>query len=134
WSGLCNVIHAFSELVFVSAPLDPDEILINEELRPIRMEQRSFSMWEMANLWIGLVVGVPLYYMEISLVEMGMAWWQGIAVIMEGNLLLLFPLVLTGNTGTKFQFHAFHEGLSLGWEVHRKASSSQYFSISHSQY
>ncbi|GLJ06905.1 hypothetical protein SUGI_0052040 [Cryptomeria japonica] len=97
-----TMLHGFLGPVSVAAPLDPDEGLINEDLRPTSVEERSFSGWEMASLWIGMVVGVPSYYMAGSLVEMGMAWWQGIATVMAGNLLLLFPLVLTGHPGTKY--------------------------------
>eukprot|EP01018_Ginkgo_biloba_P020242 Gb_34051 [translate_table: standard] len=94
--------RALLEPVSVSIPSNPDQSLINEDLKPTSIEERSFSGWEMASLWIGLVVGVPSYYMAGSLVEMGMAWWQGIATVMAGNLLLLLPLVLTGHPGTKY--------------------------------
>lgn len=63
---------------------------------------RIFSVWDMACLWVGLVVGVPTYYMAGSLVEMGMAWWQGILTVLAGNLVVLVPMVLSGHAGTKF--------------------------------
>lgn len=98
----CRVAQALLEPVSAAVPLNPDPSLINEDLRPTSLKERSFSRWEMASLWIGLVVGVPSYYMAGSLVEMGMAWWQGIATVMTGNVLLLFPLILTGHPGTKY--------------------------------
>lgn len=98
----CRVAQALLEPVSAAVPLNPDPSLINEDLRPTSMKERTFSRWEMASLWIGLVVGVPSYYMAGSLVEMGMAWWQGIATVMTGNVLLLFPLILTGHPGTKY--------------------------------
>lgn len=100
--SLTMMSHGFLGPICVAAPLDPDEGLLNEDLRPTSVEERSFSGWEMASLWIGMVVGVPSYYMAGSLVDMGMSWWQGIATVMAGNLLLLFPLVLTGHPGTKY--------------------------------
>lgn len=98
----CSIAQALLEPVSAAFPLNPDPRLINEDLKPTSLKERSFSKWEMASLWIGLVVGVPSYYMAGSLVEMGMAWWQGIATVMTGNLLLLFPLILTGHPGTKY--------------------------------
>lgn len=98
----CVVVQALLEPVSATVPLNPDPSLINEDLRPTSLKERSFSKWEMASLWIGLVVGVPSYYLAGSLVEMGMAWWQGIATVMTANLLLLFPLILTGHPGTKY--------------------------------
>ncbi|KAL2923700.1 Purine-uracil permease NCS1 [Bienertia sinuspersici] len=56
----------------------------------------------MASLWIGLVVGVPTYYLAGSLVDLGMAWWQGIATVVAANLILLVPLVLTGEPGVRY--------------------------------
>lgn len=74
----------------------PDPTLTNDDLKPTTAGQRTFSGWEMASLWIGLVVGVPTYYLAGSLVDLGMAWWQGIATVVTANIILLIPLILTG--------------------------------------
>ncbi|GMI96614.1 nucleobase cation symporter 1, plastidic nucleobase transporter [Hibiscus trionum] len=81
---------------------EPDPTLANDDLKPTTPTQRNFHWWEMASLWIGLVVGVPSYYMAASLVDLGMAWWQGIATVVAANMILLVPLVLTGHPGTKY--------------------------------
>ncbi|CAL1398322.1 unnamed protein product [Linum trigynum] len=83
-------------------PADPDPALINEDLKPTEPGQRTFTGWEMASLWVGLVVGVPTYYLAGSLVDLGMAWWQGIATVVLANVILLFPLILTGDPGTRY--------------------------------
>lgn len=81
---------------------EPDPTLTNDDLKPTTPSQRTFSWWEMASLWIGLVVGVPSYYLAGSLVDLGMAWWQGIATVVAANMILLVPLVLTGHPGTRY--------------------------------
>ncbi|KAI4349068.1 hypothetical protein L6164_009710 [Bauhinia variegata] len=81
---------------------EADPTLINEDLKPTTPSERTFSGLEMASLWVGLVVGVPSYYLAGSLVDLGMAWWQGIATVVAANLILLFPLVLTGHPGTRY--------------------------------
>lgn len=81
---------------------EADPTLINDDLKPTTPSQRTFSGWEMASLWIGLVVGVPSYYLAGSLVELGMAWWQGIATVVAANLILLVPLILTGEPGARY--------------------------------
>lgn len=81
---------------------EPDPTLSNDDLKPTTPGQRTFSWWEMASLWVGLVVGVPSYYLAGSLVDLGMAWWQGIATVVAANIILLFPLVLTGHPGTRY--------------------------------
>lgn len=79
-----------------------DPTLTNDDLKPTALDQRTFSRWELASLWVGLVVGVPTYYLAGSLVDLGMAWWQGIATVVAANIVLLVPLVLTGHPGTKY--------------------------------
>ncbi|KAJ6746756.1 NCS1 FAMILY PURINE/PYRIMIDINE TRANSPORTER [Salix koriyanagi] len=83
-------------------PFEPDPTLTNDDLRPTTPAERTFSGWEMASLWIGLVVGVPSYYLAGSLVDLGMAWWQGIATVVAANIILLVPLILTGHPGTRY--------------------------------
>lgn len=51
---------------------------------------------------MGLVVGVPSYYLAGSLVDLGMAWWQAICTVVSANIILLGPLVLTGHPGTRY--------------------------------
>ncbi|XP_051132126.1 purine-uracil permease NCS1 [Andrographis paniculata] len=80
----------------------PDPALINDDLKPTAADQRTLSGTEMASLWVGLVVGVPAYYLAGSLVDLGMAWWQGTAIVFTANLILLLPLVLTGHPGTRY--------------------------------
>ncbi|CAI5969661.1 unnamed protein product [Closterium sp. NIES-64] len=56
----------------------------------------------MASLWVGLVVGVPTWYLAATLVEVGMAWWQGLLTVLAGNLLVLIPMLLNGHPGCKY--------------------------------
>lgn len=79
-----------------------DPTLTNDYLKPTTSSERTFSGWEMASLWIGLVVGVPSYYLAGSLVDLGMAWWQGISTVVIANMILLVPLILTGHPGTRY--------------------------------
>ncbi|KAK7277454.1 hypothetical protein RJT34_22467 [Clitoria ternatea] len=87
---------------FPDLDYEPDPTLSNEDLRPTPPSQRTFSGFEIASLWVGLVVGVPTYYLAGSLVDLGMAWWQGIATVVFANMILLVPLVLTGHPGTLY--------------------------------
>ncbi|WCJ34419.1 Purine-uracil permease NCS1 [Euphorbia peplus] len=81
---------------------EPHPTLTNEDLKPTTQIERTFSGYEMASLWIGLVVGVPTYYLAGSLVDLGMSWWQGIATVVAANFILLVPLILTGDPGTRY--------------------------------
>ncbi|CAI9270776.1 unnamed protein product [Lactuca saligna] len=80
----------------------PDPTLINDDLAPTPASQRTYSGWEMASLWVGLVVGVPTYYLAGSLVDLGMSWWQGILTVVTANIITVVALGLTGHPGTKY--------------------------------
>ncbi|KAK9048343.1 hypothetical protein SSX86_032694 [Deinandra increscens subsp. villosa] len=84
------------------ASAQPDPTLTNDDLRPTTQSQRTYSGWEMASLWVGLVVGVPTYYLAGSLVDLGMAWWQGILTVVAANIITFIALGLTGHPGTRY--------------------------------
>ncbi|KZV15228.1 hypothetical protein F511_28577 [Dorcoceras hygrometricum] len=81
---------------------EPDPTLTNDDLNPTTSAQRTLSGLEMACMWVGLVVGVPTYYLAGSLVDLGMAWWQGIATVVAANFIILIPLILTGYPGARY--------------------------------
>lgn len=74
----------------------------SRDLRPVPPHQRTATAWDMASLWVGLVIGVPSYYVAGSLVEEGMAWWQGIAIVVAAKAILLLPLLLAAAPGTRY--------------------------------
>ncbi|KAL8202048.1 hypothetical protein R6Q57_011195 [Mikania cordata] len=80
----------------------PDPTLTNDDLAPTKESERTYSAWEMASLWVGLVVGVPSYYLAGSLVDLGMAWWQGILTVVTANIITFIALGLTGHPGTRY--------------------------------
>ncbi|KAJ8467661.1 hypothetical protein OPV22_030213 [Ensete ventricosum] len=113
----CFRVTATPPLRFKSAPIrssssslivvpkcssDPDATVGGSDLAPIPVSVRTFTAWDMASLWVGLVVGVPAYYLVDSLVNLGMSWWQGVATIVIANLIVFFPLVLTDVLGTRY--------------------------------
>ncbi|KAF7804381.1 purine-uracil permease NCS1 [Senna tora] len=82
--------------------LNSDPILTNDDLKPTSPSQRCFTVFDMATLWVAMVVGVPAYYLAGSLVDLGMAWWQGILTVVAANIILLVPLILTAQPGTHY--------------------------------
>ncbi len=81
---------------------DPDPSLINDDIRPTRLDERHWSVWNMAALWVGMVVCVPSYMLAGGLIQAGMSAWQAIGTILLGNVLVLIPMVLNGHPGTKY--------------------------------
>ncbi|CAI7924784.1 unnamed protein product, partial [Closterium sp. NIES-53] len=92
----------FIQPIAARLPVQPHPSLINDDLVPTLANQRTFDAWHMASLWVGLVVGVPTWYLAATLVEVGMAWWQGLLTVLAGNLLVLIPMLLNGHPGCKY--------------------------------
>ena len=82
--------------------LDADPTLINDDIRPVPLAERKWSVLNMASLWVGMVVCVPTYMLAAGLIEQGMSWKQAVATVMLGNIIVLVPMILNGHPGTKY--------------------------------
>ncbi len=81
---------------------NPSPTLINDDLAPTVAADRTWSVWNMAALWIGMVVCVPTYLLAGGLVDLGMSWWQAVLTVGLGNVVVLVPMVLIGHAGTEY--------------------------------
>src|SRR5215218_6286799 len=81
-------------------PSDPR--LSNADLAPTRAEQRTWTTYHIASLWIGLSVCIPTYLLAAGLVQGGMSWKQAIFTILLGNVIVAVPMVLIAHSGTRF--------------------------------
>jgi len=57
---------------------------------------------DFVNLWVGLVVCVPNWFLAGALVDMGMSWVQGMAAVVAGNAITCAVVVLAAHPGTKY--------------------------------
>lgn len=83
-------------------PRSPDPGLINEDLRPTRPDERHWSVFNLASLWVGMVVCVPTYMLASGLISAGMNWVEAVSTILIGNAIVLVPMILNGHPGTKY--------------------------------
>jgi len=79
-----------------------DPILHNPDLDPTSPDDRTWTKWNLAALWVGMSVCIPTFLLAGSLIKMGMNWWQATLTVFLGNLIVLVPLVLNGHAGTKY--------------------------------
>ncbi|MDF1808588.1 MAG: NCS1 family nucleobase:cation symporter-1 [Phycisphaerales bacterium] len=79
----------------------PNNPLMNADLAPVNVEDRTWSSWNIAALWIGMAVCIPTYMLAAGMVEQGMNWWQATLTVMAGNFIVLIPMILNGHAGTK---------------------------------
>src|SRR5262245_30987585 len=84
----------------------PDELktspLYNHDLAPVAVARRTWNTWDYAALWISMAHCIPTYALAAGMIAQGMAWWQALATILVGNLIVLVPILLNSHPGTKY--------------------------------
>src|SRR5881628_2535497 len=76
--------------------------LWNHDLAPTTIQQRTWSTWNIAALWIGMSVVITTYTLAGGFIEAGMTWWQAMFTILLGNTIVLVPMILNAHAGTKY--------------------------------
>ena len=76
--------------------------LINDDLAPVPAARRTWSMWSIAALWVGMAICITTYTLASSLIEQGMNWRQAMFTIFLGNLIVLIPMTLNAHPGTAY--------------------------------
>src|SRR5262245_8223019 len=76
--------------------------LWNPDSDPTRLSQRTSSTYHIAALWIGMSVVITTYTLASGLMQQGMSWWQAMATILGGNVIVLVPMILNAHAGTKY--------------------------------
>jgi NCS1 family nucleobase:cation symporter-1 len=79
-----------------------DSKLWNEDIAPTKLNQRTWTMWNIAALWVGMSVCIPTYMLAGGLIAGGMNWWEAIITILLGNSIVLIPMILNAHAGTKY--------------------------------
>lgn len=78
-----------------------DSRLYNEDLAPVPQPARTWTMWNIAALWVGMAVCIPTYMLASGLVSQGMTIGQALATIALANVIVLIPMVLNAHAGTR---------------------------------
>jgi len=91
-----------TELIETDLSSIVDKKLINKDLSPTTISQRSWGTYNIAALWVGMSVCIPTYMLASGLIAGGMNWWQALLTIGLGNLIVLIPMVLNAHAGTKY--------------------------------
>ncbi len=91
-----------TELVEVDLSSVNHSPLINPDIAPTKIAQRTWGTYHIAALWIGMSVCIPTYMLASGLIAGGMNWWQALLTITLGNIIVLIPMVLNAHAGTKY--------------------------------
>jgi nucleobase:cation symporter-1, NCS1 family len=74
----------------------------NADLRPVPIAERHWTTYNFAALWIGMAHNIPSWTLASGLVALGMDWKQAVLTIALANVIVLFPMLLTGHAGPKY--------------------------------
>ncbi|MGI8967094.1 MAG: cytosine permease [Limisphaerales bacterium] len=76
--------------------------LFNADLAPVLQARRTWTMWSIAALWVGMAICITTYTLASGLISQGMNWSEAILTIFLGNVIVLIPMTLNAHPGTKF--------------------------------
>jgi nucleobase:cation symporter-1, NCS1 family len=76
--------------------------LYNADLAPVSAADRSWTLWNIAALWVGMAVCIPTYTLAAGMITQGMSWKQALLTITLGNLIVLLPMILNAHAGTRY--------------------------------
>jgi len=76
--------------------------LYNHDLAPVAIKDRTWNTWDYSALWVSMAHCIPTYTLASGMIAAGMAWWQALAAIVIGNLVVLAPILLNSHPGTKY--------------------------------
>lgn len=74
----------------------------NKDLAVVPEAQRNWTVGNYAALWIGMSMCIPTYMLASSMIEGGMNWWQALATVFLGNVIVLVPMILNGHAGARY--------------------------------
>lgn len=92
---------AVPELIELAGPLAAGP-LVNSDIAPTPLGERSWNLWHIASLWVGMSVCIPTYMLSASMIDAGMTWGQSLLAIFIGNAIVLVPLVINAHAGTRY--------------------------------
>lgn len=75
----------------------------NEDIAPTRAEQRTWSRWNVASLWVGMAICVPTYTLGgVLTAYFGLSVTEALWTIFIANIVVLIPLTLNAYPGTRY--------------------------------
>ena len=75
----------------------------NEDIAPTRVNQRTWTRWNVAALWVGMAICVPTYTLGGVLTSyFGLSVTEALWTILIANVVVLIPLTLNAYPGTRF--------------------------------
>lgn len=79
-----------------------DSPLYSDDLAPVPREHRTWNLWNLAAIWVGMAVCIPTYILASYMIKSGLSWQAALIIIGLANLIITVPMVLNGHAGVKY--------------------------------
>ncbi len=76
--------------------------LYSPDLAPVPKNTRTWNVWNLAALWVGMAVCIPTYILASYMIKSGLSWQASLIIIALANILVTVPMVLNGHVGVKY--------------------------------
>jgi NCS1 family nucleobase:cation symporter-1 len=76
--------------------------LSNADLAPTPPERRTWNLWHIASLWVGMSVCIPSYMLASAMIGAGLGWRTSLLAVFVGNAIVLVPMTVTAHAGTRY--------------------------------
>lgn len=76
--------------------------LYSKDLAPVPSQERTWSKWHLAAIWVGMAVCIPTYLLASYMIKTGLNWYEALIIIGLANLIITVPMVLNGHAGVKY--------------------------------
>ncbi len=75
----------------------------NADIAPTRAKDRTWTMWNVASLWVGMAICVPTYMLGgVLTTYFGLSVAEALWTILIANVVVLIPLTLNAYPGTRY--------------------------------
>jgi NCS1 family nucleobase:cation symporter-1 len=75
----------------------------NDDIAPTQVKERTWNVWNVAALWVGMAICVPTYTLGgVLTAYFGLSVMEALMAILVANIIVLIPLTLNAFPGTKF--------------------------------
>ncbi len=86
----------------MSGPDLPAGPLTSPDLAPTPPERRTWNLWHIASLWVGMSVCIPSYMLAAGMIQAGLGWRLALLAVLLGNAIVWVPLVVNAHAGTRY--------------------------------
>lgn len=74
----------------------------NHDMAPVPASGRKWGARDFLVLWVSMSACITTYNLASLDISKGMNWWQAVATILVGNVIVLIPMVLNAHAGTRY--------------------------------